>query len=442
MITKNYNLLNEQLAESGLEMTAAWVAPAISVVQSIAGGIVGSSAQASANKAQRAAEKQARKAGKQAVRDQNRANLQAWREEKENYEIQRQYEYESAIKNWERQNEIQDFQYLQALRQYDKDVDIYSQNIKFGDKAKNLAISNVEANVASAFKGQMFEREDQIAGLKKILAEGALNKQLNETELQSAVNKNIVGKLNIKQSMQDLLAETSFKKQTNLIQSLQKRGDAQLQQAGRSAEKSMQSTLAEYYRDTAEITEMLTGKRKAAALRLSELETGTSTIVKQLGLQKLRVQNSMLEAVNDAEFNMRVLDADIESALAQSERDISAIELDNLGQRLNAFASLSISPQKLSYTPKPELAPERVFKRPVEADPDNQVVPSAYQPPAWGPLVTGVIQAAPGIAGIYSALNQPKPSFNLGGDGSLAGRFTGTTSSFLAPSGYTSMFSN
>lgn len=439
MITKNYNLLNEQLAESGLEMT--WVGAAISAATSIAGGIMGSSAQASANKAQRANEKKARQAGKQAVRDANRANLQRWRLEKENYEIQREYEYESAIKNWERQNEIQDFEYLTALRIYDKDVDIYSQNIKFADKAKNLAISNVEANVASAFKGQMFEREDQIASLKKILAEGDLNRKLNDTELQSAVNQNIVGKLNIKQSMQELLAETSFKKQTNLIQSLQKRGDAQLRQAGRSAEKGMQSTLAEYYRDTAEITEMLTGKRKAAALRLSELETGTSTVVKQLGLQKQRVQNSMLEAVQDAEFNMRVLDADIESALAQSERDISAIELDNLGQRLNAFASLSISPQKLSYNPKPELAPERVFERPVEADPDNQVVPSAYQPPAWGPLVTGIMQAAPSMAAVYSSLSRPTPSFNLGGGGSLANRFTGTTSNFLAPSGYTSMFS-
>ena len=139
----------------------------------------------------------------------------------------------------------------------------------------------------------MFDREDQIASLRKNLAEGSFNRKLTDLELESVVNQNIVGKLNIRQEMKALETEASFKKQADLIDSLQKRGDAALRQAGKSRQKGMQSTLAQYYRDTAELSNMLSGKRKQAAIQLAELEANTATAVKQLGIKKKQIETTI-----------------------------------------------------------------------------------------------------------------------------------------------------
>jgi hypothetical protein len=412
MINKNFDLLGEQLAESGLEMYI-WDA----VIQgglSITSGIMGSSSADSANKAAKKEHKKQKKAAKQSVRDTNRYNREVWKADKENYFKQRDFQYKTALKGWKRQNEIQDFEYLNALKRYDKDLDIYSQNTKFAEQAAALANTNIEANLANTFKSQMFDREDQIATLKKALVEGAFNRDLTDLELESVVNKNITGKLNINQEIRNLTEQTDFKKQDNLVKSLQERGDAALRQAGKSRQKGMQSTLAQYYRDTAELTNMLSGKRKQAAIQLAELEANTATAVKQLGIKKKQIDNAMLEATYDAKFNLRVLDADMESAIAQAERDIRAVDLEKYGRKLQAFANLGIRPERFAYAPKPEKAPERVFPPPFEANPDAGVPPAPAQQSTWGPLVSGVLGAATGFASAYAKKENPiKFDYNL-----------------------------
>ena len=381
-----------------MELLTAGVGAALSIGK----GIFGASQADKANKEAKKAHKKQKKAAKQAVRDQNRYNREKVKAEKENYFKQREFEYDTAIKSWNRQKEIQDFEYLNALQRYSKDVDIYSQNKDFSQQAADLSKTNIQANLSSVFKGQMFDREDQIASLRKNLAEGSFNRKLTDLELESVVNQNIVGKLNIRQEMKALETEASFKKQTDLIDSLQKRGDAALRQAGKSRQKGMQSTLAEYYRDTAALTEMLSGKRKQNLIKLAELEQGTATAVKQLGLKKQQIDNAMLEAAYDTEFNMRVLDADVESAIDQAERDIQGVDLQQYGRNLQAFASLSIKPERLSYAPKPEMAPERVFGPALEIDPDSQVPPAPQQQSTWGPLVSGLVEAGTGLLGAYA----------------------------------------
>jgi hypothetical protein len=405
MINKNFDLLGEQLAESGLEMSIdpSLVLAGINAGTSLLGGIMGSSSANSSNKAAKKAYKKQKKAAKQSVRNTNNYNRQVWKVDQENYYKQRDFQYKTALATWKRQNEIQDFEYLNALKRYNKDLDIYSQNTKFAEQAAALANTNIEANLANTFKSQMFDREDQIATLKKALTEGAFNRQLTDLELESVVNKNITGKLNINQEIKNLTEQVDLKKQDNLVKSLQERGDAALRQAGKSRQKGMQSTLAQYYRDTAELSNMLSGKRKQAAIQLAELEANTATAVKQLGIKKKQIDNAMLEATYDAKFNLRVLDADLESAISQAERDIRAVDLEKYGKKLQAFANLGIRPERFAYAPKPEKAPERVFAPPFEADPDAAVPPSPAQQSTWGPLVSGVLGAATGFSSYYAS---------------------------------------
>ena len=62
----------------------------------------------------------------------------------------------------------------------------------------------------------------------------------------------------------------------------------------------------------------LQGRQRQAALQLAELGLETSLLEKKLGIQMQGIDNAGLSAISDAQFNLRVLDADIASAVSQS----------------------------------------------------------------------------------------------------------------------------
>jgi hypothetical protein len=164
--------------------------------------------------------------------------------------------------------------------------------------------------------------------------------------------------------------------------------------------------MGEFYRGMSEITSALEGRQRQAALKMAELGVETSLLEKKLGIQMQSIDNAALSAVSDAQFNMRVLDADIASAISQSERNMQAISLQKYGADLNASAQVMIRPERLSYAPKPTKAPKRIFVKPMK------VLPGAVAPPVqqnvWGPLVGGVASAAQGAmqaANIHYAKN-------------------------------------
>ena len=71
-------------------------------------------------------------------------------------------------------------------------------------------------------------------------------------------------------------------------------------------------------------------------------------------------------------FNNAVLDANLNSAIEQAQRNIRDIMLDRKFSDLNVKASQMIKPSKLPYQPRPELPPERIF-----LDRMQMVVPEA-----------------------------------------------------------------
>jgi hypothetical protein len=84
------------------------------------GGLFGASQADRQNReAQERYEEQVKQQEKIAKR-QTKYNNKTFDADKENYKAQRNYQFEIATQNWQRQNEIQDFQYLQSLREYQK----------------------------------------------------------------------------------------------------------------------------------------------------------------------------------------------------------------------------------------------------------------------------------------------------------------------------------
>ena len=198
MINKNYDLLGEQLAESGLEMNIVIGAGAIiGAATSVIGGIFGSS---QADKANKQAEKNYKKqmAAAQAAADAtNEYNKKAFAVDVQNYQNNREYERETNLAKWRYQTEIQDLQYKSVVEQYGKSV----QNTQ--DRLTYNSIAAMQA----------YESE------------------------QSALN--------------DILTEDTFSRQGALVDQLQNEGRAALGQAGNSRTKALQSSIAALGRNSA-----------------------------------------------------------------------------------------------------------------------------------------------------------------------------------------------
>jgi hypothetical protein len=191
--------LDQQLAESGLEMSITWAGAGLlfNVGSSLAQGFMGSSAAKKANdRAQKDYEAQKLQAHNAAL-VQNAYQDVSFGIEKLNYKVNRQYEYANALRSWQYNANIRDFEYLQTVKQYGKSVD---------DTADQLTYNNV---------AELEAREAEQAALNEIYKEDAFN-------MQGA-----------------------------LVDRLQAEGQAALLQSGKSSQKARQSTIASLGRNAA-----------------------------------------------------------------------------------------------------------------------------------------------------------------------------------------------
>jgi len=208
MINKNYDLLGEQLAESGLEMSID-LFTGISVGASIIGGIAGASQADKSNRAAEADKKKAEKLAKKQADITNKYNKQAFEAEKQDYFAARQFQYDTAVRQWRYDTEIQDYRYLQDTKKYAASVDNYIDQVSFNTLGAQIAYESQQA------------------------------------------------------SFNELLASTAFERQGSMIERLQNEGRASLGQAGNSRVKAMQSTLAEQGRNAAILSaSLVSGQRE------------------------------------------------------------------------------------------------------------------------------------------------------------------------------------
>jgi len=166
-------------------------------ISSLIGGAASSKAASDQNAQAQANYEKQLKAAQAAADAQNEYNKRAFEVEKQNYENFRRYEWETAVKNWQYNSEVQDFQYLQTVKQFGKSVE---------NTQDQLTYNNIAAMQAS--------------------------------EAEQA-------------SLQEIMNETAFTMQGALVEQLQAEGRAALGQAGNSRNKAIQSTIASIGRDAA-----------------------------------------------------------------------------------------------------------------------------------------------------------------------------------------------
>ena len=194
MFNPKENLLDQQLAVSGLEMQIFNV---ISAGLSIFGSISASNQASKQNAAARRSEAEQKAAAKEAADATNKYNAEAFAAEKQNYFNNKAFQYDTAIRNWKYSQSIKDYEYNAVVQRYAKSVENTENQLIFNNIA---AIDAYEAEQAS----------------------------LNE-----------------------ILTEDAFNRQGDLVDRLQQEGQAALGQAGVSRNKAIQSRLAGIGRNAA-----------------------------------------------------------------------------------------------------------------------------------------------------------------------------------------------
>ena len=136
MFNPKENLLERELAVSGLEMhVVGAIFASISAVASIAGGI---SASNQAKKNNKRAEQNAadqRAAAKEQADKTNEYNRKVFAADKANYYSNRAYEWETSLRNYKYNQAIQDYQYNQTVSQYQSSVENAQQQLVYNSMA-------------------------------------------------------------------------------------------------------------------------------------------------------------------------------------------------------------------------------------------------------------------------------------------------------------------
>ena len=169
----------------------------ISAVAGIAGGISGASQAAEQNRKAEDAYREQKKLAQEAADKTNEYNKRVFEVDKQNYANTRAYEWETAVKSWQYNQSIQDYNYLNVVKQYGKSVE---------NTRDQLTYNSIAAM-------QAYESE------------------------QAALN--------------ELMTEQRFNSQDMLVQQLQSGGQAALGQAGRSRTKALQASIADMGRNAA-----------------------------------------------------------------------------------------------------------------------------------------------------------------------------------------------
>ena len=191
---------------------------AIGAVAGIASGIFGAS-QASQQNAQAQANYEAqRRAAEEQARLTNEYNARVFEADKQNYYAQREYEWDTAIKNWQYNSGIQDYQYLQTAKQYLSSVENTQQQLTYNSVAAQQAQDQEQASLA------------------------------------------------------EILNSAAFQQEGMLIESMQNEGRASLRQAGVSRTKALQTTVAEQGRNAAILSASLMSAGQQSQRNMRDIE--------------------------------------------------------------------------------------------------------------------------------------------------------------------------
>jgi hypothetical protein len=371
----------------------AGIAAGIGAVASVAGGIMGASQAASSNAAARDAQKKQEKYQEEIAKRTNKHNAKLDAADKANYYAMRDFNHESAIKNWERSAEIQDFQYLSTLKEWQKSTAIGNAQLGLNAQADVLGIQSEQAAAEEAFIQQQFQHKQSMSELKQTYVEQNFNRQEQFQNLQGIRSRKAFGNLGFQNTVEQLMTQSALAKETEMVKNLTAEGAIQAAgQAGRSTAKGLQSNMAQLQRGLMALDSELSGKYKQAAVQLAELNADSSLQEAGVGLNLQRIDAAIGNAESAAQANIEVMRENMKSNLNQTLRNVKQIGLERQVADINTKAGMMLFPERLSYEPRPEMPPERIFVERMEAIPG--FVPPAQQQSVWAPLISGIGGAA------------------------------------------------
>ena len=397
---KGNHLLDEQLAVSGLEMSIepATAFAAVSAGAAIVGGISGAS-QASKNNA--TARKNARKQKKEAkkvAKLTNKHNDKLDKAEKANYEADKQFQYDSRVRQHEFDNQIVDIQNAAARARFEKSEQISAFNLGLNEQSQAQAIEAQIISIQDKFVEQQFAQDTALSSLKSTYFNQNINKQKEYVTLQGIRNKQNIGSAQIQSTIKDLMTKSALAKESNQVEALIAEGKASLGQAGKGRVKAKQSVKAGLQRSLHGLSIELSGKRKQAALELVQLYADTSLEKTGVGLNLQVIDNAIVSAEEDAVHNQEVLKANMESFLDQSARNVSEISLRKATADINVLSSKMIKPVDTPYAPAPRETPERIFVERMKVRPGFVAAPT--QQSVIAPLISGIGKAAGSLTSV------------------------------------------
>lgn len=219
-LNKNFNLLEEDLAVSGLEMSIDPTFGIISGVASIASGIFGASQASKANSDAKRAQREQQELLDEIADETNKYNKKKFEVDKENYRKQAEYNFETALQNWRYQTQIRALQEKTDAQKYLMNVENSNKQLTFNKIAEQQGLSREQLSIEDARNEYAFQRQDL------------------------------------------------------LVAQLEAEGKTSLGQAGRSRAKSIQSNLAQIGRDIAVMDASLTGEIKQSTLNMFDINMG------------------------------------------------------------------------------------------------------------------------------------------------------------------------
>ncbi len=314
MFNPKENLLDQQLAESGLEMQF--------FKDLITGGAH------SRNKTAKKNEKATRKYNEKIAKLTNKHNDKLDAADKANYYAMREYSHETNLQNWQRGAEIQDFQYLNTLKQYQKDQAIGNAQLGLNAVAEADGIQAEQDAIKEAFIQHNFQHQDNMSALKQAYFDGNIGRQEQGLQLEGIQNRKKFAGQNLQADMMQMASQNALSKETAMVESLMAQGTTQTGQAGKSTAKGVQANMAALQRSLMALDTEMSGRNVSAHLQMAELQADASLSEMSVGINLERIDNSIANAESEAESNLEVMRQNMKSKINQAERNVKQISLE------------------------------------------------------------------------------------------------------------------
>ena len=158
-------------------MPVAETLAVISAVSAIAGGISGASNASSANARAREAEQKQQELLNQQAELQNEYNREKFEADKENYRKQAEYQFQTAVKDWQYNMQIRALQEKTDAQKYLMSVQNAQKQLTFNEVAEQQSLSREQLALNDARAEYSFQAQDQLVAqlqqVRKLAATGA-----------------------------------------------------------------------------------------------------------------------------------------------------------------------------------------------------------------------------------------------------------------------------